>query len=161
MTADPSVCNMLFTAFICERRSQICVSGSKPQPDPEIGEDIFGSFTYVCDDGSTPITETTLAVDDRVLCEDSDHETLQNLSVFLIVTIAVGVPVAFLGLLVSKSWQAEDVSEDQKQYVANEMGCDRAMVSSFVRDVQVGSSYGFLVDSFKSSYLFWEPIDML
>jgi hypothetical protein len=152
---------MLFTAFICERRSQICVDGSLPQADHEIGEDIFGANTYVCDDGSKPITETTLAVDDRVLCEDSDHQTLQNLSLFLIVTIAVGVPVTFFGLLLSKSWQAADVTDNQKQYVANEMGCDRAMVSSFVRDVQVGNSYGFLVDSFKSSYLFWEPIDML
>ena len=42
----------------------------------------------------------------------------------------------------SESRNAEDVSEDQKQYVVNDFqrsarGCDGAMVSMFVRDVQV------------------------
>ena len=58
---------------------------------------MFGPSQNVCADGtcSDPRTESVLAVDDRVLCEEHAHEVLQSRSFFLIVTFAVGVPVVF------------------------------------------------------------------
>ena len=71
----------------------------------------------------------------------------------VIVMFAVGVPVTFLLLLVRKSRNVRDISDAQKEWLATELESDYSEVEALARRIQVGNSYGFIVDAYKSSAL--------
>ena len=70
---------------------------------PTICNTLFASF--ICTDLFDG--HSVLDADDRVLCEDPDHVSLQGASLVLIVLVACGVPVLIATLLPLGAFQAE------------------------------------------------------
>ena len=122
------VCNMLFSAFMCE--TKYCATGDSDGCESE---------------------ESVLAADDRILCQNSSHVELQNISILVIACFAIGMPVMFFALLVQKSKQVTDVTVAQKEWLATELSSPPHVVESLARQVQVGNTYGFIVDAYRSS----------
>jgi hypothetical protein len=119
---------MLFSAFMCARK--YCAAGDKDGCKSE---------------------ESVLAADDRISCQDSSHVELQNISILVIACFAIGIPVMFFALLVRKSTRVTDVTVAQKDWLATELSSPLHVVESLARRVQVGNTYGFIVDAYKSS----------
>ena len=103
-----------------------------------------------------PIVSILIA-DDRVMCEDPVHEAYQLASFILIVLVAIGVPcaTAYFLRVDALSRQESGVADSLKRAVAEafQIPLDEAEIA--VNDVRLGSTYGFLVDAYKSQYYYW------
>jgi hypothetical protein len=78
----------------------------------------------------------------------------------LSVLFAFGVPTVFTILLLRKKWSVPKVGPDQVHQVQQDLRCTPEVAKDIIQDIQLGSSYGFLVDSYKSRYPYWEMIDL-
>jgi len=79
---------MLFSAFLCNTKVVSCIGRLAEESRGWQEETLLLKFLQpqeVCRPDSTdPITESVLVMDDRVLCEEAEHKTLQRLSIVLI-----------------------------------------------------------------------------
>jgi hypothetical protein len=79
------MCNMLFSAFLCDTKVVSCTGHLAEESSQQ--ETLLLQFlqpTEECPDSTDPITESVLVMDDRVLCEEAAHITLQSFSIVLI-----------------------------------------------------------------------------
>ena len=78
---------MLFSAFLCNTKVVSCTGHLAEESRGWQEETLLLKFlqpTEECPDSTDPITESVLVMDDRVLCEEAEHKTLQWLSIVLI-----------------------------------------------------------------------------
>ena len=78
---------MLFSAFLCDTKVVSCIGRLAEDTRGWQEETLLLQFlqpTEECPDSTDPITESVLVMDDRVLCEEAEHKTLQRLSIVLI-----------------------------------------------------------------------------
>ena len=92
-----------------------------------------------------------LEADDGVLCEDSQHFTIQVLSSVVIVLFSFGTPMAFGYILITK---ARDYGREQQGHratlarqVAEEFGVETSVAAYVIRDTIIGADYSFLMDA--------------
>ena len=78
----------------------------------------------------------------------------------LSVMFAFGVPTVFTILLLRKQRSVPKVGPNQVYQVQRDLRCTPDVAKDIIQDIQLGSSYGFLVDSYKSRYPYWEMIDL-
>jgi len=70
-------------------------------------------------------------------------------------------------LVLSASWccqhdaKADDSSTKLVARVAADLELDIEAVTYLLRDLELGSDFGFLMDAYKPKYLFWESLDIL
>ena len=109
-------------------------------------------------------SKSVLSEDDRVFCGDIGF-IWRILSAGIIVVFGFGVPVLFGGVLVHKARQhdakADDSSTKLVARVAADLELDIEAVTYLLRDLELGSDFGFLMDAYKPKYLFWESLDIL
>eukprot|EP01052_Picozoa_sp_SAG31_P024895 SAG31_NODE_2149_length_6331_cov_3.422657_2_plen_1496_part_00 len=108
---------------------------------------------------------TILLADDRVSCEDWDHDIIQYLSLLLIVVVAIGMPIGFAAQL----WRAyralpapDEAGLERLKTAADELGLsgvDEAV--ALFRNVCIGANFGALVDTYKPELYWWESVDMI
>jgi hypothetical protein len=79
----PSMCNMLFSAFLCVPKGATCTGKAHPSNEDRIWLHALEHAPLQCSAGDL-VTESVLVMDDRVLCEEKSHHTLQYLSAALI-----------------------------------------------------------------------------
>jgi hypothetical protein len=124
---------------------------------------IVSFAAFICQ----PLTDSTsvLEIDDAVICEDPSHRRMQWLSGAVIAIIAVGTPVGLLYVLKSKAAHYERETRVQYSDVAKRMSTELKVelhVAEYViRDIVVGKEFGFLMDAFQPSFLYWEALDMI
>eukprot|EP01052_Picozoa_sp_SAG31_P064407 SAG31_NODE_23268_length_507_cov_1.551471_1_plen_125_part_01 len=106
-------------------------------------------------DPSTPWS--ILLADDRVLCEDPAHDTLQYISVAIIILVGFCLPLS-LALYVRHAYgQVTGIEDAVAEQIATELGLQNAAAAKALnRDVLVGNTFGPLVDSYKSEIYWWE-----
>jgi hypothetical protein len=78
----------------------------------------------------------------------------------LSVLFAFGVPTVFTILLLLKQRSVTKVGPNKVHQVQRDLRCTPDVAKDIIQDIQLGSSYGFLVDSYKSRYPYWEMIDL-
>ena len=123
---------------------------------PTICNTLFASF--ICTDLFDG--HSVLDADDRVLCEDLGHVTLQGASLILIVLVACGVPVTSVAIMGRAHRHRPKVDDGLQHRVSEDFGMDLKDAKNLIRDIRFGSTYGFLVSAYRSSMYFWESIDM-
>lgn len=125
---------------------------------------------------------TVLVGDDRIYCEDDKHDSFQVASLLMILFVAFGVPALSAFVLYNKQRRMEAITPTKRLAVAVRFRLDKSatrrcsLVLSymslecsqnefaispedsqyFVADIQLGSSFGFLVNAFKPRYYAWE-----
>jgi len=102
-----------------------------------------------------------LVADDRVACENGTHVIYQALSLFVLVLVALGVPVAAMIVLYRERNAQPTVAESLKLRAAEALAITLEEAEFAVNEIRLGSSYGFLVDAFKPKFFYWESMDML
>jgi hypothetical protein len=124
---------------------------------------IVSFAAFICQ----PLTESTsvLQIDDAVICEDPSHVTMQWFSGVVIAIVAVGLPIGLLYVLNSKASHYEKNTRQQYSAVAKrmstELGVELHVAEYVIRDIVVGKEFGFLMDAFQPSFLYWEALDMI
>jgi hypothetical protein len=77
---------MLFSAFLCDTKVVSC--SGRLAANSSQRETLLLGFQQPadewCPNSTDPITESVLVMDDRVLCEEATHITLQQWSIVLI-----------------------------------------------------------------------------
>ena len=128
---------------------------------PTICATAFKSF--ICKTLTMDIS--VLEADDTVLCEDSEHQVIQVLSMIVTVVFAIGLPLGLLIVLVSK---ARDYAGGDRvsnaaltRRVAEDLDVHDEKAEFIIRDLVIGADYGFVMDAYDPKYLYWEAIDML
>lgn len=128
---------------------------------PTICATAFKSF--ICKALTTDIS--VLEADDTVLCEDSEHQLVQVLSLIVTVVFAIGLPVCLLLVLVKKAHDyaagGRASNEALTRRVAEELKVDDEKAEYIIRDLVIGADYGFVMDAYDPKFLYWEAIDML
>lgn len=96
-------------------------------------------------------THTVLEADDTVLCEAPEHFVIQFLSGIVLALFAIGVPLVFGYILVSK---AQTYNRETKgsnaalvRRVAEYLDVDEVSAEFVIRDVIIGQDYSFLMDA--------------
>jgi hypothetical protein len=125
--------------------------------DPSICNTLFAAF--ICKE----VTEghSILAADNRVMCEDLGHQILQLCSAVLIALVACGVPIGAAAFLRRVHNTRPPVDVGLQRRLASDFNITLTAAKVIIRDVQFGSSYGFLVAAYRSGspmYL-WESVD--
>lgn len=124
--------------------------------DPTICNTLFASF--ICKevvDG-----HSVLIADDRVMCEDPGHVTLQAVSYVLIALVACGVPIGAAAFLLRAHLARPTIDVSLQSRVATDFSIDPTAAKDLVSDIQFGSSYAFLVAAFRSGVpMYWESFD--
>ena len=123
--------------------------------DPSICNTLFASF--IC----SQVTDghSVLAADDRVMCEDASHQTLQLWSYVLIALVACGVPIGAAAFLRRAHAARPPADLGLQHRVATDFDLDLRAASDLINDIQFGSSYGFLVAAYRSAMYMWESVD--
>ena len=75
---------MLFSAFLCDTKVVSCIGRLAEESSQQATLWLNLNPTEECPDSTDKITESVLVMDDRVLCEEKEHITLQRLSAVLI-----------------------------------------------------------------------------
>ena len=84
-----------------------------------------------------------------------------NLRYLLTVLFSFGLPTGFTILLVRKSRGADKLTSNEKVLqVQKDLRCGQSNAEYVIQDIQLGGSYSFLVDSYKSRFHYWEMIDL-
>jgi hypothetical protein len=111
---------------------------------------------------STAVELTILLADDRVSCEDWDHDIIQYLSLLLIIVVAIGMPIGF-AVQLRRAYKAlpepNEAALDRLKTAAGELGLasvDEA--AALFRNVCIGANYGSLVDTYKPELYWWESV---
>ena len=107
-----------------------------------------------------------LEADDRFMCDDDEMLVLRSLSLVIIATIAVGVPVIFSILLVRNAREYQQTQSQLNAAVAarlaEEFGVDSKVADYVLRDVTtMGESFSFLMDAYTFQCYYWEALDLL
>ena len=104
---------------------------------------------------------SVLEADDRVMCEDDGHVTLQNVSMLLIALVACGVPIGIAAFLHRAHHSRPAIDVGLQSRVASNFNIDPKQAKSLIRDIQFGSSHSFLVATYRSGspMFMWESID--
>eukprot|EP01047_Picozoa_sp_COSAG01_P117166 COSAG01_NODE_45835_length_405_cov_18.771242_1_plen_134_part_11 len=88
---------------------------------------------------------------------------IQAVSMFMIVTVGFGVPLAFGGVLLVKT-RKDSTKHNHSTlviYVADKFKVSRKVAAYAVRDLMtIGTDYGFLMDGYLPRFLWWESFDM-
>ena len=112
--------------------------------------------------------ESLLESDDSVTCESPGHRALQVASVFVIVIVSLGLPLAFGVILVRSARIYERDHRTKNTEIAKRMNAelfgkkgDVSTAEWVIRDITAGRDYCFLMDAYKPEYMFWEVLDML
>ena len=119
---------------------------------------VFNCITL--DDSTRPklSLRSVLAEDDRVFC-DEIHSVWRVMSATIIVVFGLGVPVFFGSVLVHKARQhtgeADDSSTKLVAQVAADLELDIDAVTYLLRDVKLGSDFGFLMDAYRLLARHW------
>ena len=151
---------MLFSAFLCETKATTCNPDFAPHEGNHHTMWYSWDTSASCDGNGNMISESLLVVDDRVLCEEHSHANLQHVSAVCILLFAFGVPTGFTVLLVLKARSAKKPSIEQILQAEKDLLCTHEQATSVVQDVQLGNSFSFLVDAYKSRFHYWEMIDL-
>jgi hypothetical protein len=97
---------------------------------------------------------TILLADDRVSCEDWDHDIIQYLSLLLIIVVAIGMPIGFAVQLWCAYKALPDPDEaalDRHKTAAGELGLTSVdEATALFRNVCIGANYGSLVDTVRA-----------
>ena len=123
--------------------------------DSSICNTLFASF--ICKE----VTDghSILATDDRVMCEDAGHQTLQLWSYVLIALIACGVPITAATFLRRANAARPPVDAGLQHRVTSDFGLDLPGTADLINDIQFGSSYEFLAAAYRSPLYMWESVD--
>ena len=123
---------------------------------------------FICQ--SVGPNESLLEADDGVTCESAQHQSLQVASLFVILVVSLGLPIAFGILLVRSARTYERDFRSKNSVIAKHMsaelfgdndGTQVSVAEWVIRDITVGRDYCFLMDAFKPEYLYWEVLGKL
>lgn len=141
-----------FDLFSHSKCAQMCV---RAFVDPSICNTLFASF--ICKEVAEG--RSILAADDRVMCEDADHETLKLCSFALIALIACGVPIGAAAFLRRANDDRPPVEVGLQHRVALDHDLSLSAASDLINEIKFGSSYGFIVSAYRPSVYMWESVD--
>eukprot|EP01052_Picozoa_sp_SAG31_P026173 SAG31_NODE_2353_length_5881_cov_20.405742_2_plen_808_part_01 len=119
---------------------------------------------------SPTLEYTVLVADDRVSCESGGHDLIQYLSVAVIVSIGVAVPVCLCVLVYrsivdirnSQGQEEDGFTREVYSKIAFELGLeDATSAAKLHEDVQISAPYSVLVDTYTRQFFYWEGLDMI
>jgi hypothetical protein len=101
-----------------------------------------------------------LDADDKVFCEDTEHIIIQFLSVVILIVIGCVIPLGFARALWKKSranveWRRELRVKD----LVEELSVAEWKVKTVAQAVRISTNYGFMIDTYKPSYIWWESVE--
>lgn len=106
---------------------------------------------------------TVLTHDYNVECDSSAHQLYSTVSVVVILIFAVGVPLGFFISLKLKLDSYKSVPPSTL-YVArrlcDDIGIDGAEALEFIRSIELGQTFGFMMTAYKPEYCYWETVEM-
>ena len=110
---------------------------------------------------------SVLEADDRVLCEDADHDIYQYASIVAILAVSLGVPLSMAALLrrerrrIRRAREQRPIGQSLEARVSDTFCIPVSEAAPAINDITMGSTYGFVVDAFKPQFYFAESMDML
>lgn len=135
----PSICNICFSAFNCLPLEESTMLTVKDK------------------------SRSVLLVDDGLLCDEV--RLYQWLSGVVIAVFGCGIPTIFGVLLwrTAQTYTPSGTDERNTLHIAELAGqfdTSPLTVTHMLRELHMGSDYGFLMDAYKPVYLYWEVIEI-
>jgi hypothetical protein len=126
--------NIFFALFLCYPSfCQVCMASLQCTPSLSANANDNGEFTV-------------LLVNDRVSCENLDHDLIQMLSGIGIILVGFGAPLFCACFLKLKYRQSMDFNEETNSLIAHQLalegGADEAKL--LVRDINVSQCFSVL-----------------
>lgn len=101
------------------------------------------------------LEDSILQADDTVVCQDPSHRVLQGVSLVVIASVSIGLPVVFGIILVrlarSYDWQS---NKELAASFGKEMDVHADTAGYVIRDITIGRQYSFLMDAYNPRYLY-------
>eukprot|EP01048_Picozoa_sp_COSAG05_P012121 COSAG05_NODE_1192_length_5572_cov_3.202266_3_plen_947_part_00 len=146
----PSICNICFSALNCEPLSDENLSNLSDIPLRWARSEL--------------VTRFVLLADDRIFCDELG--SIQNLSILVIVGFGCGIPIGFGWLLLhsARSHRLSDEDTRDKTHINNlaaKFSTSAIVAGHMVRDLRMEADYGFLMDAYKPTFLYWETMELL
>jgi hypothetical protein len=127
---------------------------------PGVSNRAFGVFNCRQLSPDLAVLEDDYSVD----CGTMGHAAFEALAMLVALGFSVGVPTALIVLMVWRVHQ-DPANTDADRFVARRLAEELKVADDealdTLRDVRLGTEYFFMVSSYRSSYFYFEAVDML